>query len=187
MKKISLLLFLAFIISCKQRSKEKKERETFFPVLSYIKSQVAHVDTSLYSIIKVTWTDSIHTDTTYIKREEFRELAKDFLELPDLSDKKYQDIYTEDKFYDEGMNKVFITYRPKNTNAAVIQRQEVVINKEDVGDKVSNFIINMVQNFRDSSIEKELLWRIDNSFNVITSVQKPGQPEITRRFKVVWE
>src|SRR5689334_1712556 len=111
------ILFLFFVFSCKQKQKDKTPgAEPFFPVLSYIKSQVAHVDTSLYSIIKIAGSDSIQTDTTYIKREEFRGLAKDFLEIPDLADTKYKDLYTEENFYDEGMNKVFITYRPKNAD-----------------------------------------------------------------------
>ena len=181
------ILFLFFVIACKQKSKDKTPTaEPFFPVLSYIKSQVAHVDTSLYSIIKVTWTDSTHTDTTYIKREEFRGLAKDFLELPDISDKKYKDLYTEEKFFDAGINKVILTYLP-TSDTTTIKRQEVLINKEDEGDKVSNFIINTQTTNRDSSVEKRLLWEVDQSFNVISTVQKPGQPELTRRFKVVWE
>ena len=71
------------LFACK--SKKEEVKETFFPVLSFIKSQVAHVDTSLYPIIKLTFIDSTRTDTEYIKREDFRSLAKDFLELPDLT------------------------------------------------------------------------------------------------------
>jgi hypothetical protein len=187
MKNIGILLLL-FVIACKQKSKDKSPKaEPFFPVLSYIKSQVAHVDTSLYSIIKVTWLDSVKTDTAYIKREDFKGLAKDFLELPDLSDKKYKDLYTEEKFYDEGLNKVMLTYLPKNSDTTIIQRQEVLINRQDDGDKVNSFIIDMSLTNKDSSVEKKLLWQVDRSFNVVTIVQKPGQPEVTNRFKVTWE
>lgn len=182
------IFFLLFVLACEQKSKDKTPAvEPFFPVLSYIKSQVAHVDTSLYSIIKVAWLDSIHTDTAYIKREDFRGLARDFLDIPDLTNKKYKDLYTEEKFYDEGMNKVFITYRPKNTDTVIIQRQEVIIDKEDTGDKVSTFIIHTIQTSKDSSVERDLLWKVDHSFNVVTSIQKPDQKEITKTFKVVWE
>ena len=48
---------------------------------------------------------------------------------------------------DQTMNKVFITYRPKNTDTTIIQRQEVIIAKEDVGDKVSTFIIHTFKIF----------------------------------------
>ena len=186
MKKNSILLFLIVVIACKQKEKEKTPTETFFPVLSFIKSQVAHVDTSFYQITKVTWPDSLHTDTTYIKREDFRGLAEDFLEIPDISVPKYKDLYAEEKFYDEGMNKVILTYRPKNSDTSIIQRQEVLINHNQFGDNVNSFIIYLTITNEDSSVEKKLLWQVDRSFNVVTSVQKPGQTETSQRFKVIW-
>src|SRR6266498_2121810 len=127
MKKIGSILLFVFVIACKQKDKKKDPTENFFPVLSFIKSQVAHVDTSFYSIMKITWLDTLHTDTTYIKREDFGDLAKDFLEVPDIADKKYKDLYTEDKFYAADMNKVIFTYLPK-ADTTIIQRQEVLIN-----------------------------------------------------------
>ena len=186
MKKNSILLLLIVVIACKQKEKEKTPTETFFPVLSFIKSQVAHVDTSFYQITKVTWSDSLHTDTTYIKREDFRGLAEDFLEIPDISVPKYKDLYTEEKFYDEGMNKVILTYRPKNSDTSIIQRQEVLINHNQFGDKVNSFIIYLIITNKDSFVEKKLLWQVDRSFNVVTSVQQPGQTETSKRFKVIW-
>ena len=186
MKKISIFLFIFIIVACKQKAKEKTQAEAFFPVLSYIKSQVAHVDTSFYPIIKVSWLDSIHTDTTYIKREDFSKLAKDFLEIPDVSTTKYKDQYTEEKFYDASMNKVILTYRPKDPGNAIIQRQEVLIDHDPQGDKVNNFIIDLTIATKDSSVEKKLLWQVDKNFNVYSSVQKPGQTETIRRFKVIW-
>ena len=93
MKKIWFPLFtsvaLLSFITCKQKKKAKPENERFFPVLSFIKSQVAQVDTSLFSIRKITYIDSIRADTVYYPREQFRELAKDFLNIPDLADSKY--------------------------------------------------------------------------------------------------
>lgn len=186
MKKISIFLFFSIIVACKQKAKEKTQTEDFFPVLSYIKSQVAHVDTSFYPITKVSWLDSIHTDTTYIKREDFSSLAKDFLEIPDISTTKYKDTYTEEKFYDESLNKVILTYRPKDPGNAVIQRQEVLIDHNPQSDKVNNFIIDLTFVTKDSSVEKKLLWQVDKSFNVYSSVRKPGQTETIRRFKVIW-
>lgn len=186
MKKIGILLFFSIIVACKQKSKDKTQAEAFFPVLSYIKSQVTHVDTSFYPITKVTWLDSIHTDTTYIKREDFSSLAKDFLEIPDISTTKYKDLFTEEKFYDESLNKVVLAYRPKDPGSTIIQRQEVLINHDQQGDKVNNFIIDLTIVTKDSSVEKKLLWQVNKSFNVYSSVQKPGQTETIRRFKVIW-
>lgn len=187
MKK-SVILFITIVLlyGCHPKQKKENGKEDFFPVLSYIKSQVAHVDTSLYPIIKVSWKDTTHTDTIYVKREQFRDLAKDFLQIPDLTDKKYKELYTEEKFFDEGLNTVVITCTPNDPEASIIQRQEVLISKTDEGDKVKSFIIDISETNKDSSVDKKLLWQVDRSFQVFSTVQKPEQPEITSRFKVIW-
>ena len=183
MKKILAGSILLLLLAC---SNKKKEKEGFFPVLSYIKSQVAQVDTSLYPIIMITWQDSVHTDTTYVKREEFRDLAIDFLDIPDLTEKKYQSLYTEEKFFDQGLNRVVFTCKPKKTDTAMIQQQETQIAPDPSGDKVKSFFIDLIVPNKDSSVEKKMLWKVDESFQVATIVQKPGQPEITRIIKVAW-
>lgn len=177
-------IFLVSIFSCKQKDKSKHEK--FFPVLSYIQSQVADIDTSLYSIRKIVSVDSITTDTIFIHREQFREAAKDFLSIPDLSSSKYEDRYTEEKQFDETMNRVMLTYIPLKSEKEEIQRQEVLIKPDPSGDKVTNIIINQVINSKDSSVQKRLLWMIDESFQIITIKQLKGQPETTSTVKVVW-
>lgn len=87
MKKNLLLtgIILLLVASCKD--KEEDSTKKFISIHSYINSQIAGVDTSLYAIIKLDIIDSTRTDTTYVKREEFRTLAKDFLDLPDITEK----------------------------------------------------------------------------------------------------
>ena len=108
---VSVILFVTCLAACK--SKDKQTKEAFFPILSFIKSQVAHIDTSLYQITKLTSIDSTW-DTAYIRREDFRKYAGDFLQLPDLSDKKFAGKYDESKFFDASLNRAIITYTPKD-------------------------------------------------------------------------
>ncbi|MBS1620081.1 MAG: hypothetical protein JST10_07125 [Bacteroidetes bacterium] len=183
MKKIWIGFILLLLFSCVSK---KKEHEEFFPVLSFIKSQVAKVDTSFYPIIKITWTDSVHTDTQYVKREEFRQLSKDFLEIPDLTEKKYQSIYTEEKFFDKGLNRMIFTCKPGTNDTEIIQRQETQIAPDPSGDKVKSFYIDLNRTSKDSSVEKKMLWKVDESFQVATLIQKPGLPPATHIMKVVW-
>lgn len=178
-----IILLLSFI-ACNQ--KEKSNEEKFFPVLSFIQSQVADIDTSLYTIRKLVVIDSLRTDTFYIPREQFRESAKDFLSIPDLSSSKYEHRYTEEKQFDETMNRVILTYTPLKPEKEEIQRQEVLIKPDPSGDKITNIIINRFINTKDSSIQKRLLWKVDESFQVITIKQLNGQPETTSTVKVVW-
>ena len=80
-----LLLIFPAIIACKKKKKEPEKK--FVSVLSLIRAQVAHVDSSLYPIIKIVSRYSLQNDTTFIPREKFAAEAKDFLEIPDLSEK----------------------------------------------------------------------------------------------------
>lgn len=187
MKKYFVLLlpFILALPACK--SKKKVPEKKFISVLSLIESQVAHVDTSLYSIIKIEQTDSFSPDTTYIPREEFRKAAIDFLSIPDLSDKKVAKRYKEETMYDETMNRVIITYSPENPAKEEIQKQELLVTPDIAsGDKVNNIIINRVISNRDSLMKQNMLWQMDKSFQVATTLQKPGKPEKTTTVKVTW-
>lgn len=177
---VSLLPFTG----CKQE--EKNKEDNFFPVLSFIQSQVANIDTSLYPIRKLVYIDSLKTDTIYLPREQFREAAKDFLSIPDLSSSKYDDRYTEEKMFDETINRVVLTYTPIKPEQEDIQRQEVLIKPDPSGDKITNIIVNRIVNTKDSSVHKRLLWKVDDSFQVVTTKQLKGQPETTSTVKVIW-
>ena len=175
---------LFFISSCKQ--KETTPKEDFFPVLSFLKSQVAKVDTSLNSIRKYVIVDSLTTDTLYIPREQFRDIARDFLLIPDLSESKYKDRYVEEKIFDEMLNSVLLTYTPIKPEKEQIQRQEVMIRPGPSEDKITNIIINLSVDTKDSSVQKRMLWKVDQGFQVTTTRQLAGQPETTRTEKVIW-
>ncbi|MFZ1260655.1 MAG: hypothetical protein WAQ93_09255, partial [Chitinophagaceae bacterium] len=146
------------------------------------------VDSSLYSIMKVVYTDSLNIDTSYIPREQFAEVAKEFLDIPDLSDKKVAKRYKEEPaVHDEMMNRVIITYTPINPDKEEIKRQELLatpIPGEDA--RVNNIIIIREISNRDSFLQKKMLWQLDKSFQVVTTSQKPGKPEISTTTKVIW-
>ncbi|MEO5564690.1 MAG: hypothetical protein ABIR18_14690 [Chitinophagaceae bacterium] len=178
-------VIVLFFIACKEK-KKPDTREKFFPALSYIKSQVAKVDTSLYSIMRITFIDTITIDTQYLKREDFKEAAKDFLSLPDIHDPKYRDSYTEDNQFDETTGRVQIDYTPVEANKEEIQHQTVLIKPDSPEDRVTTIIINTNISNKDSSIEKKMLWKVDESFQVTTIKQYPGKPEITSTYKVTW-
>ena len=182
----SALLLILFACKQKNSNSDQHQKESFFPVLSFIKSQVAHVDTSLYPIKKIVFTDSTHSDTIFVPREEFRNLAKDFLESPDLTDKKYKSRYTEEKLFDETLNRVIISYKPQNPDKEELQKQEVLIAPGPSGDKVNSIIIDRIIINKDSFLQKTMLWQVDKSFQVTTTAQKSSQPETITIMKVSW-
>jgi hypothetical protein len=175
--------FLALCSSCR----EKKEND-FFPVLSFINSQVKDVDTSLYPIIRADKRDSTW-DTTYIKRDQFRALAKDFLDIPDLKKYSIGKKFKEDKFYDQDMNRVVLTYTPVKKNAG-LDRQEIVIIPDPAAagnDKVRSVIIEKTKATKDSLVTQHLLWQVDEKFQVVTVVEKNGQPISSKTMEVSWQ
>jgi hypothetical protein len=183
--KICLLFFGCLWSGCGEK-KDKVPKEKFFPVLSFLKSQVKDIDTSLYAIKKLIPLDSLHTDTVYIPREKFREEAHDFLSIPDLALPEYANRYKEEKQMDETLGRVMLIYTPINPEKEIIQRQAVWIKQDPSEDKITNIIINSVVNSKDSLVEKEMLWKVGESFLVRATRQLPGQPETNSTVKVVW-
>ena len=187
MKNLVIALpFLGILISCGH--KEKKEYKPYISLLSLIKGQVAHIDTSLYPIIKIVSFDSLRHDTSYIPREEFAKEARDFLDIPDLADQKVALRYKEDPpLYDETIGRVVIRYIPIDPQKEEIKSQELLATPMPGMDaKINNLIIIRQINNRDSFLQKKMLWEIDKSFQVVTTSQKPGQPEVTIVTRVVW-
>jgi len=182
---IAISLFLLIIVSCKHKSNDKEE-DRFFPVLPIIKSQVAEIDTSLYTIKKVTYVDSTRSDTMFYRREQFRELAADFLSLPDISSPEYKGRYKEDKQFDESLNRAIFSYRPVNPENELIQRQELLIRPGPPADEITSIIIDYIKSNRDSSVQKNMLWQVNKSFQVTTIRQLPGEQETTTTYKVIW-
>jgi hypothetical protein len=182
------LLFTVSLLACNSSDKEEQSKKKFISVLSLIESQVKHVDTSLYSIMKVVYTDTFQADTTYIPREEFRKIANDFLTIPDLWNPKVAKKYREEPArYDDMMGRVILTYVPIDPDKEEIKKQELLITPSPVlGDKVSNIMINREISNRDSFIRKDMLWLMDRSFQVTTTSQKVGKPEIITVTRVIW-
>jgi hypothetical protein len=178
-----LYLILLFLACCKDKKEEPTEKAGSFPVLSFIKSQVAHVDTSLYAIIKVVTIDS-NSDTTYIKREEFRREAKDFLDLPDIATPDAMEEYTEEKSFDPLLNQAVLVYTAKEDEAPVTKEQVYIEPDNGEGDKVKTFIIDRVV---DKAVRKTLVWNVDSHFQIVTRRVSPDGTEKATVTKVIWK
>lgn len=184
-KWILATLALTLLFSCKSENNKENNGKDFFPVLSFLKSQVAHVDTSLYRITKIT-TVGERTDTSYIRREDFRKEAADFLSLPDITRKGLRDDYKQTEWYDESLKSVILSYMPTNEDAE-IRRQEVVIEPNpEQGDKVKSIFIDQVKENGKSTVRKNLLWQADRSFRVVTITETPNGTEQIEKREVIW-
>lgn len=186
-KYLLVLIFSVTALSaCKKKKKTEEPERKYFSALSLIRSQVAHVDTSLYRILRIEIKDSLHSDTSFMKREEFRDAAKDFLDMPDMADKTFASRYKEETLFDETINRVMISYTPVDPAAEEIKKVELLATPDQAGATISDIIITRVINNRDNYIQKNMLWLIDKSFQVTTIRRLPGGDETTTTLKVIW-
>jgi len=180
--------FLLAFISCKEKKKERAVTKKYISILSLVKNQVAHIDTSLYVIRKIVILDSLHSDTSFIRREDFAGEAKEFLSIPDLSDPKVAKGFVEESpLFDQNLNRVIITYTPVDPLKEAIKKQELLVSPDmPDGDNVTSLIITSIVNNRNGYLKKEMLWQMDKSFQVVVTSQLPGEPEKTVITKVSW-
>ena len=181
---LALILSCTLVYSCKSKKNEEEQPANYFPVLSFLKSQVMNVDTSFYRIVKVQKENGL-IDTALIKREEFKKFASDFITIPDISSEDLKDEYTETKLYDEAINRFILSYTPKEADAE-IQRQDITISPSGDSSKVETIYIDWLIDKGDSIVQKKMFWQMDKSFQVITSISKPGQPERLKTIQVLW-
>ncbi|MFM8711317.1 MAG: hypothetical protein ACKOC7_08565 [Sphingomonadales bacterium] len=179
----SLLLLL---LACKS---SKDPSQHFISIPSLVEAQVAHVDSSLYSITRYDYrgTDTIPFDTIYISREEFRKEAAAFLSLPDLSLPRYAKRFTEESRYDELLERVIISYLPIDAKNEEMQKEELQVSPSvATGDKVTTLLASKAINDRNGLRQEELIWLIDKSFTIVRTTQLPGQPAELITTKVSW-
>jgi len=174
----AFLLTILFYCSCKQKKND------VFPAIDFIRGQIANVDTSVFRILKLVPTTDSTYDTTYVKREDFKRLAKDFLETPDIS-KKFDGKYTEERMMNNELGlAVFIaTTRDEDLE---VRRQEVRILPDPPNDKVKSIYIERLMGDKDSSVLKRMTWYADRRFQIITITQKKNEEEKTSVMLVVW-
>jgi hypothetical protein len=186
MKNYLIIPALIAILFAACKEKKEAKQETPISVLSIIKGQLNHLDTSLYGLTKYETVDN-NTDTTYLRRDEIRKLAAPFLSLPEIADKNYYKNYTEERLIDAQQETLNITTTAKNENAE-IQKQIIVITLADVSSgKVQSIFIDRYIPSKDSTVEQKLFWEIDNYFSIGSIIEKENQPEKTRFTKVAWQ
>lgn len=178
-----LLLLTVVCLSCKESAPEKK----FISTPSLIEQQVRHIDTSLYSIKKFTSTDTLISDTTFIRREDFRKDVSAFLSIPDLSNPNNARSFNEETRYDELLKRVIISYTPLDPVNEPFQRIELFVEPNlAAGDPVRTILVTRRQGNRDGFEQEELVWQMDRSCTRILTTRKPGGEELIRTEKWNW-
>ncbi|HMG66516.1 MAG TPA: hypothetical protein VK588_02485 [Chitinophagaceae bacterium] len=176
----AIFFSILFVGSCKQEQK----KNDVFPALDFIKSQIASVDTSVYSIKKLVPVNDSTYDTTYVKREDFKTLAKDFIETPDIS-KALGGKYIEQRMMNNELGLVVFISTTQDESLEV-RRQEVRILPDPPDDKVKSIYIEKFKSAGDSTVMKRMTWYTDKKFQIVTITQGKSGEEKTAVVEVVW-
>lgn len=183
---ISVLIVILFA-ACKEKKESPEKEDKPISVLSIIKGQLNHLDTSLYQLTKYETINNT-IDSVYLKREEIRKFAAPFLSLPEIADKEYYNKYTEDKLIDAQQETLSITSTLKDSVDAEIQKQIVIIDIADISNgKIKSIYIDRYITSRDSSMQQKLFWEVDKYFSIGNIIEKENQPDKTQTIKITWQ
>lgn len=181
-----ILVFAILLFSCSQKKKQQNKEEQFFPVSSYLKGQVAQMDSSLSTIMAIQQQDSSKPDTTYVRNKEFKSYAKEFLDLPDISSDKLRGDYQVTNMYDDLLDSYIFTYTTDEKDD-VIKKQDVLVEPGENGENnIKTINIDKWETKGDSTIHKNMVWDSGKRFLIITKVQKNNQPEKIHTLEVKW-
>ncbi len=190
MKTYSLIIALCCLISaCKNQEQkktadEKHEKNSFFPVADYMGSEIGYVDSLPLRMIKYV-TQNGKTDSAFIKLEEFDKLAHEFLPA-EIYDSVFQKDFDENSFLDQTTQSLTFTYSTKNSKSQ-LQRVDVLANRTSGFDKVRSVYMEKNEIKNDTLVLKKMYWRAKKSFEIITILQPPNQPQLSNHLKVVWD
>jgi hypothetical protein len=190
-KILFIVLIISALISCKKKKTggDAVGEKSYIDVVSIIKSEVKHVDTSLYNIVKLVSTDTLDTDTTYIKREDFEKEVSMFLALPNLSNQDVANDFKDESRFDTLTQRAFISYFPKEEDNE-IKKIEVIAKLDEIDSKGNNKVTNIIaekrKTDRNGSSVYKMYWNANRNFSIIHFVNLPGQPEKITTTKVTW-
>jgi hypothetical protein len=183
-KSIVCCLLIVCFLSCK--NKKLDSTKAYFSVVDYIRTEIKKMDTLPLHFTKITTVDST-SDTVAITKKEFHEYANDFLNLPNIASTSKMDDYTETNDFDEILNNVLLIYSAKEADDEV-RSETIMMEPDDQGNThVKTILVTTANVGKDSTVEKNLTWHIDNRFQVVTKVNKPNLPEKISTVVVNWE
>lgn len=189
MIRIVFFVSVCFItIACKSKKEKKPEvpAASFFPVASYIKGELARLDTSRQSIVKIETNNSL-TDTVAIKNTDVRRYAADFLTLPDLSSPALKDDYEVTHLYDDLQEAFVFTYTTKEDHP--VQQENVTVEPEQNAagkNDIKSIFVNLAQDSSGGQVKKILLWTAGKGFLITTLTQLANGTEDVHKVQINW-
>jgi hypothetical protein len=180
------MAILSLLVSCKEKKKKAEvPAEQFFPVTSYLKGELAKMDTSLATFYKIETVDG-KSDTTPIRNVDVKRYAKDFATLPDISSDPLKNDYQATHDYDDLLGAFVFMFTTKEDHP--VRREDVVLDPQPNAqgkNDIQSIFVELWENRGDTTVRKNMLWNAGKDFEV-TTVTEAGGSEKTNKLLVVW-
>ena len=158
--------------------------KTYIPVTDYIRGEIKKLDSLPVGILKRSTVGS-KTDSGYIKLEQFRQLAQQFL-APELERGRFERSFAESSFYDQSTELLTFTYQATDP-ASIVRRVDVLISPSLTLDKVKSIYLEKAWKSGDTAINSKLYWKAGASFQVATEKVAAQQVLPMEQLKVIWD
>lgn len=155
----------------------------WFPVADVLESEIRQVDSTPTAIRKFI-TGNGHTDSGFIKAEEFDALARQFV-VPEFRNGQFQKEFTESSFIDNATRDATFTYATNNKDLS-LQRVDVIAIPEGADHRVKSVYIERSRISGDSSILDKMYWQTGRQFQVVSLISVKGVSPVERQMVVSW-
>lgn len=190
MKKICCLIAFVILIAsaCKNKSGSSGEQnrdnatEEYYPVSSYIQSQVKKLDSLPLGIIKYT-TVGNKTDTAVVDKKDFASIAA-YFSSPDITVPGFKNQFDEASFIDASIGTIALTYTAKN-DTITLRKADVLLKQED--SRVRTIYIEKKKPVTEGTLIQKMLWTTDRNVQITTIEQSKEAPEKVTIEKYVWD
>ncbi len=158
--------------------------KNYFPVLDFLQSEIAYVDSFPLKIMKYTVING-KTDSLQITSAIFKQLANASLP-PGLDSASLEKKFRENSFMDQTTGKLTFTYSTKDT-ANGLKRVDVLASPDMGFDKVKSIYLESTGKDGDMGVTEKIFWKTRESFTVIRVYQPQNQPSYNTQLKLTWD
>lgn len=179
-----LILTVFWLISCGSGSETpefEQADKTFFPVHSFVKSELAEIDSLPIAVFKYFSRDG-KTDTSIIEKNLFRSQTEELIN-PDITAPDLKNLYKETVYQDNSINAITLSYVPKDQEA-IIRKIDVYVNPEN--EKVKYIYIEKSEDKADSNFTRKMIWTAGKHFQVSTVVSVNNRMVSSFQEKYSW-
>jgi len=189
------LLLICNIVACKNKEQStaatdsgtvpnEKEPKSYLPIASFINEDISNVEAFAAGILLKTKTGQ-KTDSFFIKPEEFKKMAGEFL-VPELDSAIFLNEFSEESIADQSTQTINFIYSSEN-DKTVLRKAIVYVTQSQAHDNVSRIYMEKEKRSGDTTIQQKLTWKM-KQYLIITEIHQTPQgfnSVITR--KAIWD